>query len=147
MHIYIYIFIHSFIYILYIHRHVCVHISTHTRMGGCQNYGPLLGPRNTECRIVIRTQKGTFLLTTTHMYVTYAHAHIQTWNTVQSTSAAPSSCVPPSRLLANQAFSGSVSPLTCATQRARAPSSEVTYANQASQTTLFCVVLQEPIGS
>ena len=27
-------------------------------MGGCQNYGPLLGPLNTRGRILPRTQKG-----------------------------------------------------------------------------------------
>ena len=26
-------------------------------LGGCQNYGPLLGPLNTRCRIILRTQK------------------------------------------------------------------------------------------
>ena len=36
-------------------------------MDGCQNYGPLLGSLNTRCRIMIRTQKGTRILTTTHM--------------------------------------------------------------------------------
>ena len=36
-------------------------------MGGCQNYGPLLGPLNTRCRTMIRNQKGTIILTTTHM--------------------------------------------------------------------------------
>ena len=34
-------------------------------MGGCQNYGPLLGPLNTRCRIILRTQKGTIIWTTT----------------------------------------------------------------------------------
>ena len=34
-------------------------------MGGCQNYGPLLRPLNTRCRIIPRTQKGTIILTTT----------------------------------------------------------------------------------
>ena len=38
-----------------------------TDMGGCQNYGPLLGPMNTRCRIILRTQKGTRILTTTHI--------------------------------------------------------------------------------
>ena len=28
-------------------------------MGGCQNYGPLLGPLNTRCRVILRTQRGT----------------------------------------------------------------------------------------
>ena len=36
-------------------------------LGGCQNYGPLLGPLNTRCRIILRTQKGTIVLTTTHI--------------------------------------------------------------------------------
>ena len=34
-------------------------------IGGCQNYGPLLGPLNTRCRIILRTQKGAIILTTT----------------------------------------------------------------------------------
>ena len=36
-------------------------------MGGCQNYGPFLGTRNIRCLIIIRTQKGTLILTTTHV--------------------------------------------------------------------------------
>ena len=36
-------------------------------MGGCQNYGPLLGPLNTRCRIMLRTPKGTIILITTHI--------------------------------------------------------------------------------
>ena len=39
-----------------------------SHMGGCQNYGPLLGPLNTKCRIIKRTQKGTIVLTTTHIH-------------------------------------------------------------------------------
>ena len=35
--------------------------------GGCQNYGPLSGPLNTIYRSTLRTQKGTRILTTTHM--------------------------------------------------------------------------------
>ena len=38
-----------------------------TRMGGCQNCGPLLGPLNTRCRIMIRMQKGTIIFKTIHM--------------------------------------------------------------------------------
>ena len=38
-------------------------------MGGCQNYGPLLGPLNTRCRIVVGTQKGTIVLTTSQMCI------------------------------------------------------------------------------
>ena len=37
------------------------------QMDGCHNYGPLLGPLNTRCRIVIGTRKGTIVLTTTQM--------------------------------------------------------------------------------
>ena len=36
-------------------------------LGSCQNYGPLLGTPNVRCRIIIRTQKGTIILTTTHL--------------------------------------------------------------------------------
>ena len=36
-------------------------------MGRCQNYGPFLGTLNIRCRIIIWTQKGTIILTTTHM--------------------------------------------------------------------------------
>ena len=33
--------------------------------GGCQNSGPFLGTLNIRCRIIIGTQKGTIILTTT----------------------------------------------------------------------------------
>ena len=36
-------------------------------MGGCQNYGPFLGTLNIRCRITIGIQKGTIILTTTHI--------------------------------------------------------------------------------
>ena len=36
-------------------------------MGGCQNYGPLLGPLNTRCRIILRIQKGTRISTSSHI--------------------------------------------------------------------------------
>ena len=36
-------------------------------MGSCQNHGPFLGALNSRCRIIIGTQKGTIILTTTHM--------------------------------------------------------------------------------
>ena len=39
----------------------------YTYMGGCQNYGPFLGTLNTRCRIIIGFQKGTVILTTTHI--------------------------------------------------------------------------------
>ena len=36
-------------------------------MGGCQNHGPFLGTQNIRGRIIIGIQKGTIILTTTHM--------------------------------------------------------------------------------
>ena len=36
-------------------------------IGGCQNYAPFLGTLNNRCRIIIGAQKGTIILTTTHM--------------------------------------------------------------------------------
>ena len=36
-------------------------------MGGCQNYGPFFGTLNIRGRIIIRTQKGTIILTTNHI--------------------------------------------------------------------------------
>ena len=52
--------------------HICTCIDTlwnrkKNYMGGCQNYGPILGPRNIRCRIILRTQKGSIILTTTHI--------------------------------------------------------------------------------
>ena len=39
-------------------------VDTHL-VGGCQNYGPFLGTLNIRCRIIIGTQKGTNIFTTT----------------------------------------------------------------------------------
>ena len=36
-------------------------------MGSCQNCGPCLGTPNNRCRIIIGTQKGTRILTTTQI--------------------------------------------------------------------------------
>ena len=36
-------------------------------MGGCQNYGPFMGTLNNKCRVIIRTQKGTLILTSRHI--------------------------------------------------------------------------------
>ena len=38
-------------------------------MDSCQNCGPFLGTLNIRCRIIIRTQKGTIILTTTHVHI------------------------------------------------------------------------------
>ena len=38
-------------------------------MGGCQNSGPFLGTLNIRCRIIIGIQKGTIIVTTTHILV------------------------------------------------------------------------------
>ena len=58
-------------------------LSCDPHMGGCQNYGPFLGTLNIKCRIVIGIQKGTLILTTTHIptedarkpYPNYYKAH------------------------------------------------------------------------
>ena len=36
-------------------------------VGVCQNYGPFLGTLNNRCRTILGTQKGTLILTTTHV--------------------------------------------------------------------------------
>ena len=36
-------------------------------MGGCQNYSSFLGTLNIRCRIITGTQRGTIILTTTHI--------------------------------------------------------------------------------
>ena len=36
-------------------------------MGGCQNFGPFLGTLHIRCRIILGIQRGTRILTTTHM--------------------------------------------------------------------------------
>ena len=38
-------------------------------MGGCQNYGPFLGTPNIRCRMILGTQKGTIILTTSPILV------------------------------------------------------------------------------
>ena len=40
-------------------------------MVGCQHYGPFLGTLNFGGRIMIRTQKGTIILTTNHILYIY----------------------------------------------------------------------------
>ena len=40
-------------------------------MDGCQNCGPFLGTLNIRCRIIIGIQKGTIILTTTHLPCIY----------------------------------------------------------------------------
>ena len=52
-------------------------ISAHSllnAMGGCQNHGPFLGTLNIRCRIIIGTQKGTIILTSTHMNTEHQQA-------------------------------------------------------------------------
>ena len=41
-------------------------------MCNCQNYGPFLGTLNIRCRTIIGIQKGTIILTITHMCI-YAY--------------------------------------------------------------------------
>ena len=38
-------------------------------LGGCQNVGPFLAILNIRCRILIGTQGGTIILTTTHLLI------------------------------------------------------------------------------
>ena len=50
-------------------------------MGGFRNYGPFLGTLNIRCRIIIGIQKGTIILTTTHIYIymyIYIYMHLDT---------------------------------------------------------------------
>ena len=38
-------------------------------MGGCQNYAPFLGTLNIRCRIITGIQRGTIILTATHIRI------------------------------------------------------------------------------
>ena len=44
-------------------------VSGIVHMGGCQNYGPFWGTLNIRCRIITGSQKGTIILTSTHIFV------------------------------------------------------------------------------
>ena len=44
-----------------------IELQTDEHVGGCQNYGPVLGTVNIRCRIILRTQKRDLILTTTHV--------------------------------------------------------------------------------
>ena len=44
-----------------------MHDDVKAYMGGYQKYGPFLGTLNICCHIIIRIQKGTIILTTTHI--------------------------------------------------------------------------------
>ena len=50
-------------------------------VSGCQNHGPFLGTLHTRCRSIIGIQKGTIILTTTHiaeiLRICYAEGHGQ----------------------------------------------------------------------
>ena len=56
-------------------------------MGGCQNYGPLLGTLNIRGRIIIGIQKGTIILTTTRVRVVERQLRL---NGVAAVSECPS---------------------------------------------------------
>ena len=65
-------------------------------VGGCQNYGLFLGTLNIRCRIIIRTQKGTLILTTTHVGPLNSPERIRilmTWTPVKRVRAARNSDV------------------------------------------------------
>ena len=46
---------------------ICLLVQFFDCLGGCQNYGPFLGTLNIRCRTILGTQKGTIILTTTHL--------------------------------------------------------------------------------
>ena len=68
MCIYIYVCIYVCIYV-YIYMYMYMYMYIYIYMGGCQNYGPFWGALNIRCRIIIGTQKGTLILTATHIYI------------------------------------------------------------------------------
>ena len=47
-------------------------------VGSCQNYGPFLGTLKSRCRMIMGTQKGTIILTATHVLTLFAKcfAHV-----------------------------------------------------------------------
>ena len=50
-------------------------------MGGCQNYGPFWGTLIIKCRTILGTQKGTLILTTTHISNLYSrHYPLDYWS-------------------------------------------------------------------
>ena len=58
----------------------CMWFDDDIHMGGCQNYGPLLGALNIRCRIIRRTQKGTLILTTIYIYIYITYTGF--WSTI-----------------------------------------------------------------
>ena len=50
-----------------------------------QNDAPFLGTLNIRCRIIIRTQKGTLILTTTHVGSAVAVAAVANWQWLRLT--------------------------------------------------------------
>ena len=61
---------------VHVHVHVHVYVYVYVYVGGCQNYGPILGTLSNRCRIITGTQKGTIILTTTHVYV-YVYVYVR----------------------------------------------------------------------
>ena len=89
------IYIYPYIYTpVYVHMHIYIHTYTYItyenmHMGGCQNCGPLMGLLNTRCRIILRTQKGTIILTTTHICIVCIHYTVERTKPPSSTLASP----------------------------------------------------------
>ena len=50
--------------------HDCLRQECHAELGGCQNYGPFLGPYYNTAPNIWGTQKGTIILTTTQLSIT-----------------------------------------------------------------------------
>ena len=59
--------VYTYIYIGYVYTFTYSYMYVHMR--GCQNYGPVLGPLNTRCRIILRNKKGTIILIASQMYI------------------------------------------------------------------------------
>ena len=49
---------------IYLSIHLSIYLIIYPHMGACQNSGPLLGPLNTRYCIILRTPRGTIILTT-----------------------------------------------------------------------------------
>ena len=81
IHIHVHVHVHLHVHVhIHIHTHTHIHADTdtytHIHMGSCQNYGPFLGTLNIRCRTILRTQRGTIILTTTHISI---HMYIRTY--------------------------------------------------------------------
>ena len=69
-------------------------------MGGCRNYGPFSGTLNIRCHMIIGIQKGTIILTTTHILIHTDGKETRKPNTkMDAVSKLSSGSVPQTRML------------------------------------------------